>query len=248
MGRRSSCCRLYDMSLIYPQPKPPVSRKQWPRNPDSHSWARHLSRSCRERSCTPDISIARYVFSLPTPSLQNKHGVPTDDILNRVSRDYAVSMNRTGSHKQTYRTIAERKAGVTSYFKGGTLEVEIDGEKHTFELDGWEDMVELECREGVKCAPLDPGPPAKPCVQRRASVCRLRSPEEDRCEGLNVARRAHRYKDDRSRILNLDETKLRVLTRLLNVCAPKGATSASVSGIDKQEAVSGAAVGKQSVL
>lgn len=90
-------------------------------------------------------------------------------------------MNRTGSHKQTYRTIAERKAGVTSYFKGGTLEVEIDGEKHTFELDGWEKMVERECREGVKCAPLDPCPPAKRRGHRRASERRRRSSaEEDR--------------------------------------------------------------------
>lgn len=87
------------------------------------------------------------------PVAQNKNEVVTDDILNRLGREYAVSLNRTGSHKQTYRTIAERKKGVEAYFNGGSIEAVIDGEKETFALDGWLESLEQECDDkGLKRA------------------------------------------------------------------------------------------------
>lgn len=52
--------------------------------------------------------------------MQNKHGVPTEDIMNRLARDFAVSssLNRTTSDKQTYRSSSEKETAIRAYFDG----------------------------------------------------------------------------------------------------------------------------------
>ena len=43
-----------------------------------------------------------------------------------------------------------------------------------------------------------------------------------------------KFLDDPSRIGNFDETKIRALTRMGDICAPKRAKQASVTGVDHQ--------------
>ena len=54
---------------------------------------------------------------------QNKHGIPTGDIMSRLARDFVISLWRKGSHKQTHRSIAEKEASITAFFDGGELTV-----------------------------------------------------------------------------------------------------------------------------
>lgn len=80
--------------------------------------------------------------------MQNKHGTPTDEIMARLSRDFAISLNRTGSLKATYRSRAEQEAAVRSYFEGGELRVTVGGVETVHRVEGWLAVLEKECAPG----------------------------------------------------------------------------------------------------
>lgn len=68
----------------------------------------------------------------------------------RLSRDFAISLNRTGSLKATYRSRAEQEAAVRSYFEGGELKVTVNGVETVYRVEGWEAVLEKECGPGQK--------------------------------------------------------------------------------------------------